>query len=253
MNWGEKGGWKRECRGNRKVSFKPSFFKREYLKIMIVNDIPRSTLIKIGVAGVLALLLLSRCGGDNTEAPGDTRRFDDVPASDIETQLNDMSRIIENGLSIPTISDEGVGGFSNPNSLTREDFLDVWRPTTTPYDPACKEGCEELAVREGDGHGVYGGRLLYNPKVDDPVAQWSDCVMSITLCFADETKDGMRQGEMDDILKVCVQDSQCPSRCKDVFRAKLEGLSYLTVDEELENVFVGEQALCLPKEAWVDE
>lgn len=220
---------------------------------MIVNDISRSTLIKIAVAGVVALLLLSRCGGDNTETIGDLGLIDDVSVSDIQTQLDEMSRTLELDYSTPTISDESDGEFSNPNTLNREDFIDVWKPTTTPYDPACNDGCVELAVREGDGHGVYGGRLLYDPKVDDSIAQWSDCVMSITLCFEQEAGDDMGQGEMDDVLKVCVQKSQCPRRCKDAFRAKVEGISQWTVDDELENVFVGEQALCLPREAWVDK
>lgn len=43
--------------------------------------------------------------------------------------------------------------------------------TTAPYDRACTSGYEEFEVHDGDGHVVYGGDLLYNPKVDDPVAQ----------------------------------------------------------------------------------
>lgn len=220
---------------------------------MSISNVPRSTLIKIGVVAVVVLLLLSRCGGDDAETLDDIRLPDEVSVSDVQNHLNDMTRIFENEFSIPTAIEETPGGISNPNSLTREDFLDVWQPTTTPYDPSCSEGCEELAVREGGTHGMSGMRLLYNPKVDDPIAQWSDCVMSITLCFEAEADDNMDQREMDDVLKICVQKSHCPSRCKDTFRAKVEGLGFLTVDEELENVFVGEQALCLPREAWVDE
>lgn len=220
---------------------------------MSISNVPRSTLIKIGAVAVVVLLLASRCGGDETEKFDDLRLPDEVSISDAQNQLNDMTRIFENEFSIPTVIEETPGETSNPNSLTREDFLDVWQPTTTPYDPSCSEGCEELAIREGSAHGMSGMRLLYNPKVDDPIAQWSDCVMSITLCFEAEAGDSMDQREMDDVLKVCVQKSQCPFRCKDAFRAKVEGISQWTVDDELENVFVGEQALCLPREAWMDK
>lgn len=219
---------------------------------MSMRDVSRSTLVKIGVVAVVVLLVLSRCGGDGAETLSDINQTDNGSVSDVQNQLNDMTRILENELTIPTVIEQTNGGLSSPNALTRNDFLDVWQPATTPYDPACTEGCEEVAVREGDGHGVYGARLLYNPKVDDPVAQWSDCVMSITVCFQEEADDSMDQREMDDVMKVCVQKSQCPSRCRDAFRAKVEGISRWSVDEELENVFVGEHALCLPQEAWVD-
>ncbi len=220
---------------------------------MSISNVSRSTLIKIGVVAVMVLLLVSRCGGDDVEIPGDIRLSDDFSVSDVQNQLNDMTRIFENEPSMLEVIKETSGGSFNPNSLTREDFLDVWQPTTVPYDPSCSEECDELVVREGGTHGMSGMRLLYNPKVDDPIAQWSDCVMSITLCFEAEADDSMDQREMDDVLKVCVQKSQCPNRCKEVFRAKVEAISLLTVDEELENVFVGEQALCLPREAWVNE
>lgn len=220
---------------------------------MSISNVHRSTLIKIGVVAGVVLLLASRCGGDDVEKFDDLRLPDEVSISDAQNQLNDMTRIFENELSIPTVIEETPRGLSNPNSLTREDFLDVWQPTTTPYDPSCSEGCEELAIREGGTHGMSGMRLLYNPRVDDPIAQWSDCVISITLCFEAEVDDSMDQREMDDVMKVCVQKSPCPNRCKEAFQAKVESLSFLSVDEELENVFVGEQALCLPREAWVEK
>lgn len=218
---------------------------------------PRSTMIKIGAGCVVVLFLLSRCGSDEepvevaVEAPAAQLEKGAVPTFDeavIKNQIEQAKRAIET--EMPTIGSEPAFK-ANPYDLKREDFLDVWEPTTTPYDAQCGEGCQEFASVEGDSHGYSSGRLLYNPAVDDPVAQWSDCVMSITMCFAETAEDTMSSREKDDVLITCVADSQCPARCREAFRSKTRTIMPGTVDTELENVFVGEQALCLPQEAWV--
>ena len=109
-----------------------------------------------------------------------------------------------------------------------------WEETTVPYDPDCASGCIELA---NDHYGHIGDvEWMVNPDVDDPIAQWGDCLQSFVDCM-----DG--GGEP----MACSQSSECPEACQREFSRRVEGVE----DEEaqldvFEAVYILDEAPCLP-------
>jgi len=122
-----------------------------------------------------------------------------------------------------------------PTRAATEPPLDVWKPATVPLDPACT-GCEEEAIATGVAHGGGEGVLLYDPAVDDAVAQWGDCLTSMLQCFRSGTG-----------VRACVASAACPGQCKNLFadRAPADGddLALLRV---VEGVYVEVGAPCRP-------
>jgi hypothetical protein len=115
--------------------------------------------------------------------------------------------------------------------------LDVWRPATVPFDPTCATGCTEVSRTAPLGHFQGTLRLRVNPAVDDPVAQWGDCLESVLVCY-----------EADGALAACVAQAQCPPDCKTLFAEAAAGAA----DDEarvaaFEAVFVGAGAPCRPE------
>jgi hypothetical protein len=116
--------------------------------------------------------------------------------------------------------------------------LDVWQPATVPFDPACV-GCEEIEITEILPHVGTEVQFLYDPAVDDPIAQWGDCLASMLECF----RDGAG-------VRACAADAACPSACKDLFAERAP----LAADEPallgvLNGVYVHVNAPCRPAEA----
>jgi hypothetical protein len=114
--------------------------------------------------------------------------------------------------------------------------LDVWQPTTVPFDPTCSQDCEELETTELLPHTGTEVRFLYDAAVDDPVAQWGDCLASMLSCLRNGTG-----------VRACAADATCPSPCKDLFEARAP----LAADEPalldvLNGVYVDATAPCRP-------
>lgn len=110
----------------------------------------------------------------------------------------------------------------------------VWKPTTAAYDPDCETGCETLR----SGEGPHGGevRVSFNPAVDDPIAQWGDCLESFRSCVA------VGGGAV-----ACSQQSECPESCKQNFQGRASVLSDLGEQlDAFEAVYISENAPCLP-------
>ncbi len=130
--------------------------------------------------------------------------------------------------------------------LDRRPGINAWEQTTVPYDSECAEDCKEVGEL-GEFHGLDGAILRYNPAVDDPIAQWGDCMESILACM-DAGADGATSPEAKAALvNNCVAQSTCPKTCINRF-ARLTSQKQEDVDAAFTDVFVGDRAWCLPVE-----
>jgi hypothetical protein len=110
-----------------------------------------------------------------------------------------------------------------------------WAQATVAYDPDCATGCVTLQSRE-PVHGV-DLTILYNPDVDDPIAQWGDCLESFKVCI---TGGGA--------AAACSQQSQCPEVCRQDFETRVATLSDLAAQfDAFEAVYISDGAPCLPE------
>jgi hypothetical protein len=113
--------------------------------------------------------------------------------------------------------------------------LDVWAATTVPFDSDCAD-CEEIDVTDFLPH--FGGQttFLYNEDIDDPVAQWADCLGSMLDCF-----------QADGAVSDCAAAADCPAECKALFTQRAPpGADELTLLEVLNGVYVNCGAPCKP-------
>jgi hypothetical protein len=111
---------------------------------------------------------------------------------------------------------------------------DRWAPTTTPYDPTCASGCE--VIEQGDFGHIGELTLLVNPNVDDPVAQWGDCIDSFRLCIEKGTD-----------ARACSERSDCPESCRADYQDRIDGVNELEAQlEAFQAVFIDVGAPCLP-------
>jgi hypothetical protein len=110
-----------------------------------------------------------------------------------------------------------------------------WTPTTVPYDPACT-GCQEVGRAAMGHHGEQVISLLVDPAVDDPVAQWGDCVEAVLTCL--EGGGGMR---------ACAGSEACPAGCRQRFDDETAGvLDEVALKEAFEGVYITRGAPCRP-------
>lgn len=114
--------------------------------------------------------------------------------------------------------------------------LAVWRPATVPFDPECRTGCTEVGRTAPLAHTQMQLIIRANPAIDDPIAQWGDCLESVLGCF-----------ERDGALAPCVEQAACPAQCKALFRSRAAA----AVDENgrvdaFDAVFVDRAAPCRP-------
>lgn len=136
---------------------------------------------------------------------------------------------------------EAWGSAANPAALSPPPPL--WQPANVPWSPsrcARPEACEtalELPV-PGSEEGLA---LRYDPRVDDAIAQWGDCLASFGACLETAARpDGPA-------IARCVGLSACPARCKRTFRTRLAGATDAEAAEAaFLAVFVDEGAPCLP-------
>lgn len=125
--------------------------------------------------------------------------------------------------------------------------LDVWKPATVAYTANCGPDCKTLRpIAPGHGGSVPQDarnipRLEYNPKVDDAVAQWGDCLQSIMVCVEKQSRNNAPA------VNACVAQAMCPQACKDRFQSKT-GQSIQVVQKALFGTFVSKDAVCRPDE-----
>jgi hypothetical protein len=115
-----------------------------------------------------------------------------------------------------------------------------WAPATTSYDPACESGCVEKGVASGCHEPISD--LLVDPKVDDAIAQWGDCLQSMADCIEEKRK----------VVPQCVSESACPESCRSEFASRAGGeTDSWKLLGILEGVFVVDGAMCRPVESEV--
>lgn len=142
--------------------------------------------------------------------------------------------------------------------LARDIRADVWQEATVPYDEtSCAEAgaCEVYAVTAG-GHGGHGPEaaidFLYNPAIDDEIAQWGDCLGSVFTCIetgmleAEESGAGSNRGA---VISSCVAEAECPGECKDRFADRARGRDFDRLEALFFDMFVEERGYCVPREA----
>lgn len=113
-----------------------------------------------------------------------------------------------------------------------------WKETTAAYSLSCADDqdCKPVAVVR-PGHGGPAVMLSYNSAVDDPVAQWGDCVQSVMAC----RKDGKTWRD-------CVGDSLCPASCIGEFSNKISDSVADDAQENIfESIFIDEGGSCVPQ------
>jgi hypothetical protein len=116
--------------------------------------------------------------------------------------------------------------------------LDVWEPTTVPFDSECGD-CEVVDTTDLLPHlGGLQSTFHYNEAIDDPIAQWGDCLASMLECFQ---TDGGVSG--------CAAAAECPAECKALYEDRAPaGADELTLLEVLNGVYVNCGAPCRPLE-----
>lgn len=114
---------------------------------------------------------------------------------------------------------------------------DPWKPTTVPRTAECGPGCKVI----GEFDTAHGPRIRVTeqPAVDDPVAQWADCMTSIRTCAEREGRDAFAG---------CVAKSACPRLCKDDFRRRTGTTPDVPrLRASFEATFLADDAPCLPR------
>jgi len=88
----------------------------------------------------------------------------------------------------------------------------------------------------------FGDISLYvQPDVDDAIAQWGDCLDSVTRCIED-------RGLTSSNIVACVGESICPDTCKTTFSTEARGVSQVGAAlDAFERVFINDGAACLPE------
>ncbi len=113
--------------------------------------------------------------------------------------------------------------------------LDVWEPTTVAFDTDCT-GCVEVDETDFLPHLGIQTTFLYNEDIDDPIAQWADCLGSMLDCF-----------EADGTVSGCAAAAECPAECKALYTTRAPpGADELTLLEVLNGVYVNCGAPCRP-------
>ncbi len=114
-----------------------------------------------------------------------------------------------------------------------------WKPTTVPWTPDC-QGCSTVYEAET----TPGGnklRIQSNSQVDDPVAQWAECVDEALAC--------VRAGGGAPALVGCVASAgKCPQACRDMYAAQVAPVVGQPAEEQrvYQALFVARGGACRP-------
>ncbi|MEM7153562.1 MAG: hypothetical protein AAF799_12020 [Myxococcota bacterium] len=108
-----------------------------------------------------------------------------------------------------------------------------WTPGNGEFDDSCEQGCEEFLELTTPHSGELDLRLA--TELDDPLAQWGECIGTFFACWGDEQRP----------VPECVQAATCPAACKAEFTRQVVDAE----DEEQEihafnRVFVDDDAPC---------
>jgi len=128
---------------------------------------------------------------------------------------------------------------------------DLWADGNYVADPDCVAGTAECPVfmearPVGHGSPTDGDLVLtavHYPGLDDPIAQWGQCMDSVLTCLApaSEATPEEKAGR----LRACVAQAECPQACRDRF-ADRAGTALESAMAEFDAIFVAEEAWCAP-------
>ena len=125
--------------------------------------------------------------------------------------------------------------------------LDVWHRTTVPYSAACGSDCKTwrpIALAHGGRRAktpAAASTLVYDPKVDDAIAQWGDCLQSILVCVRAHHRGDARAANQ------CVARAACPEACRQRYGDET-GEDIAAAQKALFHVFVDKDAVCRPEQ-----
>lgn len=121
---------------------------------------------------------------------------------------------------------------------------DHWTPGDTPYHLDCRSNCVKMGpigAPDGPPGATPVAVLGYDPKINDRIAQWGDCLQSVSNCAYS------REGPPEAVLPVCVQQSQCPAACKQRFASTVAGLKGKPLVDAYLEMFSGKDGYCTPR------
>jgi hypothetical protein len=125
---------------------------------------------------------------------------------------------------------------------------DLWQAATTRFDPDCGAECPVVLDQRPTGHGGSGDAsmvMVTDPRLDDAIAQWGDCLDSVISCL-DPAAAGA-SGPSASRLRECVARSTCPVACRDRFAARSAG-DLEAAAAAFESLFLVEDAWCAPRD-----
>lgn len=82
-----------------------------------------------------------------------------------------------------------------------------------------------------------------DPALDDPIAQWGDCMDSVFACVGFDGPGD--EADRANHLRQCVAQSSCPAACRDHFAAEASG-DLQSVVEAFQASFLEEASWCSP-------
>jgi len=125
---------------------------------------------------------------------------------------------------------------------------DLWQPATTQFDPDCAEDCRVVLTPRPTGHGGTGEatmEMITDPRLDDAIAQWGDCVDTVYACLSvDEPEgDALRATH----LRQCVASSACPAPCRERYSTRSAG-DLDAAAAAFATLFLQEDSWCAPRQ-----
>lgn len=120
----------------------------------------------------------------------------------------------------------------NPDTPAAGSLDDPWEPGNSQYDESCARDCEAFLEIHDPHLGDFD--IVRLPGLDDPLAQWGECIGSFFECW-----------EADTPVPECVAASTCPAACRAEFQRIASGIT----DESeqivaFNQVFVDDDAPC---------
>ncbi len=125
---------------------------------------------------------------------------------------------------------------------------DLWQAATTQFDPDCSDECRVVLDERPTGHGGSGDAsmmMLTDPRLDDAIAQWGDCLDTVISCLDPEAPG--QTGPSAAQLRQCVARSTCPAACRERFASRSAG-DLEAAAAAFETLFLVEDAWCAPRD-----